>query len=65
MGCIYGGVCSSLVAFFSLPPPPQPKDGLSRSFSLSLNFNFNLSALLAWETYVYIAKASEKDNKQK
>ena len=28
-------------------------------------FNFNLRALLAWETYVYITKASEIDNKQK
>ena len=28
-------------------------------------FNFNLRALLAWETYVYIAKASEVDNKEK
>jgi hypothetical protein len=25
---------------------------------------FNLRALLAWETYVNIAKASEVDNKQ-
>jgi hypothetical protein len=43
---------------------------LSVSFPLSLSqFNFNSisisGALLAWETYVYIAKASETDNKYK
>ncbi|CAB1339476.1 unnamed protein product [Coregonus sp. 'balchen'] len=43
--------------FFFTPP---------YSFLLSLSqYNFNLRALLAWETYVYIAKASEIDNKQK
>ena len=33
------------------------------SFALSIQSNFNLRALLAWETYVYIVKASEIDNK--
>jgi hypothetical protein len=37
----------------------------NRGFSHHLSVNFNVRALLAWETYVNIAKASAIDNKQK
>ena len=45
------------VFLISLPP--------SHSLSFSLSIQFNSRALLAWEIYVNIAKASEVDNKQK
>ena len=35
------------------------------SLSQPVFFQFNVRALLAWETYVYIAKAREMDDKQK
>ena len=68
MGCIYNGVCSSLVALFLWQQVTNLAAVISVSLCLCVSPLSSITiqrVLLVWKTCVNIAKASEVDNKRK